>query len=203
MIIGLAGVHEKGIMHRDLKPENVFVNVAENAPLDGDSQAIIGDFGSSRKLGGPNEVQELSEYVVTRWYRAPEIILSRGQYSTAIDIWSLGTIIYEMITLKGCFQGDNETEIIQEIINTLGNPDERKMIDYCDEDAIEPLLEMKATRNKTFASERFYTASQALQDLVRSCLKWNPFERPSAQELLQNPIFKKFQTAYELSQNGS
>eukprot|EP00619_Florenciella_sp_RCC1007_P019458 CAMPEP_0205939358 /NCGR_PEP_ID=MMETSP1325-20131115/49400_1 /ASSEMBLY_ACC=CAM_ASM_000708 /TAXON_ID=236786 /ORGANISM="Florenciella sp., Strain RCC1007" /LENGTH=237 /DNA_ID=CAMNT_0053309823 /DNA_START=50 /DNA_END=760 /DNA_ORIENTATION=+ len=88
-------IHSAGIIHRDLKPGNLLVNA--NCDL------TICDFGLARGAGA----EELTEYVVTRWYRAPELLLSCSSYTTAIDIWSVGCICAELIGRKPLFPGNN------------------------------------------------------------------------------------------------
>eukprot|EP00877_Chromochloris_zofingiensis_P006799 jgi/Chrzof1/2372/Cz11g12200.t1_MAPK4 len=91
---GLKYVHSANVLHRDLKPSNLLVNA--NCDLK------IGDFGLARTS---NEQQVLTEYVVTRWYRAPELLLSCSDYTAAIDVWSVGCILAELLGRKPLFPG--------------------------------------------------------------------------------------------------
>ena len=84
------------MLHRDLKPSNLFLN--ENCDL------RIGDFGLARTT---SETESMTEYVVTRWYRAPELLLNSSKYTAAIDIWSVGCIIAEVATRAPLFPGKN------------------------------------------------------------------------------------------------
>jgi mitogen-activated protein kinase 1/3 len=98
MLCALKYMHSAQVLHRDLKPSNILLN--SNCDLK------ICDFGLSRGLNTGQEVNDLTEYVVTRWYRAPEIMLSCQDYSTAIDVWSLGCIFGEMLGRKPLFPGE-------------------------------------------------------------------------------------------------
>ncbi|CAL9780839.1 unnamed protein product [Musa acuminata subsp. burmannicoides] len=91
---GLKYVHSANVLHRDLKPSNLFLNA--NCDLK------IGDFGLARTT---SETDLMTEYVVTRWYRAPELLLNCSEYTAAIDIWSVGCILGEIVTRQPLFPG--------------------------------------------------------------------------------------------------
>lgn len=91
---GLKYVHSAHVLHRDLKPSNLLLN--SNCDLK------IGDFGLARTT---SETDFMTEYVVTRWYRAPELLLNCSEYTAAIDIWSVGCILGEIMTRKPLFPG--------------------------------------------------------------------------------------------------
>lgn len=94
---GMAYVHAKGICHRDLKPENILRNK--------DGVVKICDFGSAKVLS-PNGLN--TPYIVSRYYRAPELILACSDYSNAIDIWAIGCILAEFLTKRPIFPGKTE-----------------------------------------------------------------------------------------------
>ena len=104
---GLKYIHSANIIHRDLKPSNLLVNH--------DCELKIGDFGMARSLiSSPNEQRRLmTEYVATRWYRAPELMLSVHQFTTGIDIWSVGCILAEMLGRNPIFPGANYLNQLQ------------------------------------------------------------------------------------------
>lgn len=94
LLRGLKYVHSANVLHRDLKPSNLFLNA--NCDLK------IGDFGLARTT---SETDFMTEYVVTRWYRAPELLLNCSEYTGAIDIWSVGCILGEIIHRQPLFPG--------------------------------------------------------------------------------------------------
>ena len=100
MLCALKYMHSAKVLHRDLKPSNILLN--SNCDLK------ICDFGLSRGLSPGQDTGDLTEYVVTRWYRAPEIMLSCQDYTTAIDVWSVGCIFGEMLGRKPLFPGEGE-----------------------------------------------------------------------------------------------
>ncbi|RCH89031.1 Mitogen-activated protein kinase, partial [Rhizopus stolonifer] len=115
---GLKYIHSANVLHRDLKPANILVN--ENCDL------RICDFGMARGFTqftpGDMESQYMTHYVVTRWYRAPEIMLSRNSYDKSIDIWSLGCIFAELLGRKVLFKGTDYVDQLHKIVGILGLP---------------------------------------------------------------------------------
>lgn len=102
--------HKNGIFHRDLKPENILLK---------DHHLVLADLGSCK---GIKVKQPFTEYVSTRWYRAPECILTKGFYNYKMDMWGVGCVLFEMATLFPLFTGDNEIDQMVKIQNILGPP---------------------------------------------------------------------------------
>lgn len=117
---GLKMIHSANVIHRDLKPSNILV--------DHECTLRICDFGLARLAIPPEEqkknnlISVLTEYVATRWYRAPEIMLSHSQYTFAIDVWSVGCILAEMFTGVPLFPGRNHCQQLTLIFQLLGTP---------------------------------------------------------------------------------
>ena len=109
-------IHSGGLIHRDIKPSNILVN--ENC------EAKLCDFGLVRSVDDETEEQEdvLTEYIATRWFRAPEILLGSRTYSKAIDIWSLGCLLGEMIKGKPLFPGNSTKNQIEKVLMWTGPP---------------------------------------------------------------------------------
>lgn len=104
MLKGLKYMHLAGIYHRDLKPKNLLVN--SNCDLK------ICDFGLAKPdiSSLKNQSSKFTDYIATRWYRAPEIISSQKTYTSSVDLWSVGCIFAEMILRKPFLKGDSEDE---------------------------------------------------------------------------------------------
>ena len=108
---GLAFIHKHGFFHRDLKPENLLCM--------GPELVKIADFGLAREI---RSRPPYTDYVSTRWYRAPEVLLRSTNYSSPIDIWAVGCIMAEVYTLRPLFPGASEIDTIFKICQVLGTP---------------------------------------------------------------------------------
>ncbi|KAJ7989275.1 hypothetical protein DPEC_G00317790 [Dallia pectoralis] len=104
-------MHSNGIFHRDVKPENILIK---------QDVLKLGDFGSCRSLYSK---PPHTEYISTRWYRAPECLLTDGFYSHKMDMWSVGCVFYEIISFRPLFPGTNELDQVTKIHDVLGTPD--------------------------------------------------------------------------------
>ncbi|CAK0897383.1 unnamed protein product [Prorocentrum cordatum] len=113
---GLLYLHSANVVHRDLKPSNILVN--KNCDLK------ICDFGLARGYNVDEDDPNLTDYVVTRWYRAPEVVLLASEYTKSIDVWSVGCILCELIGRKPIFQGKDHLNQIKVILQVLGTPTE-------------------------------------------------------------------------------
>ncbi|KAM0944551.1 putative cyclin-dependent kinase CMGC-CDKL-Cr family [Dioscorea sansibarensis] len=117
LLLGVAYLHSHGILHRDLKPGNLL--------LTGAGQLKICDFGLGKRFEclyeeGGTEYDLLSQTVVTRWYRSPELLLGDEKYNKAIDVWSVGCIMAEMLTGKVLFPGKSEIDQLDLIFMMMG-----------------------------------------------------------------------------------
>ncbi|KAG6486811.1 hypothetical protein ZIOFF_055391 [Zingiber officinale] len=108
---GLAYMHKNGYFHRDLKPENLLVT---------HDVIKIADFGLAREV---TSQPPYTDYVSTRWYRAPEVLLKSSSYTPAIDMWAVGAILAELFMLSPLFPGESEIDQIYRICTILGTPD--------------------------------------------------------------------------------
>jgi len=113
MLSGIAYCHSHRVLHRDLKPQNLLIDRATNT-------LKLADFGLARAFGIP--VRQYTHEVITLWYRAPEILLGSKQYSTPVDLWSIGCIFAEMAAQKPLFPGDSEIDELFKIFQVLGTP---------------------------------------------------------------------------------
>ena len=134
IVSGLDHIHTAGYFHRDMKPENVLVTTiglhdyvpvspvaASNAAKEKDVISIIklADFGLARET---KSKPPYTEYVSTRWYRAPEVLLLSKEYLNPVDMWALGTIMAELVNLKPLFPGSDHRDQINRICEIMGDP---------------------------------------------------------------------------------
>uniref|UniRef100_A0A8C6UK22 mitogen-activated protein kinase n=1 Tax=Neogobius melanostomus TaxID=47308 RepID=A0A8C6UK22_9GOBI len=128
MLKGLKYIHSAGIIHRDLKPGNLAINQ--------DCELKIIDFGLARQTDS-----EMTGYVVTRWYRAPEVILNWMHYTQTVDIWSVGCIMAEMLQGKPLFKGSDHLDQLTEIMKITGTPSQEFVSKLESEDVTVCVLE--------------------------------------------------------------
>lgn len=171
---GMKYVHSAQVIHRDLKPRNLLVNA--NCDLK------ICDFGLARVNFSDKEFQTcpMTEYVCTRWYRAPEVLCSWTNYTSAIDIWSIGCIFSEMLGRKPLFPGYNTQHQLQLIINFLGTPDAKELLRIPNEKC-RRFMESLPPATASSYGEVPVEAS----DFLYSTLQFNPDKRVTVIEALQ------------------
>ena len=176
ILLAIKYCHSKRILHRDLKPQNLLV--------DKQGRIKIGDFGLARAFGIP--IKTLTHEILTLWYRAPEILLGQKEYSTPVDIWSIGLIFYEMAHRKPLFAGDCEIDQIFKIFQMFGTPNEKTW------PGVTKLPEFKLTfpqfKGKGISSYNRNIDNIGL-DLLSRMIQLDPCKRISAKQALQHPYF--------------
>uniref|UniRef100_A0A096LSF6 Mitogen-activated protein kinase n=1 Tax=Poecilia formosa TaxID=48698 RepID=A0A096LSF6_POEFO len=185
LLRGLKYVHSANVIHRDLKPSNLLVN--ESCELK------IGDFGMARGLSSHPEESYcfMTEYVATRWYRAPELLLSLNHYSLAIDMWSVGCIFAEMMGRKQLFPGKNYVHQLQLILSVLGTPPEG-LIGSIRADRVRSYVQSLPSRTPVPLAKLYPQAEASALDLLQAMLQFDPRERISVTEALAHPYVSKY-----------
>ncbi|XP_051974984.1 mitogen-activated protein kinase 12-like isoform X1 [Xyrauchen texanus] len=180
---GLKYIHSAGIIHRDLKPGNLAVNQ--------DCELKILDFGLARQADS-----EMTGYVVTRWYRAPEVILNWMHYSQTVDIWSVGCIMAEMLLGRPLFKGNDHLDQLREIMKITGTPAPDFIVKLQSQDAKNYLRGLPKVPKKDLKIIFFKASTEAVSALERM-LVLDPEKRASAAEALELPLFTEFREPEE------
>lgn len=175
---GLKHIHSAGIIHRDLKPNNIGVN--QNVEL------RILDFGLARP-----SADEMTGYVVCRWYRAPEIILNWMHYDSKVDIWSVGCILGEMITRKALFKGVDHIDQLSKILILVGKPPEDFIQRISSRDAQSYIRSLPNMPRKDF-KKIFPTANPLAIDLLENMLDLDPCRRIDVESALKHPYIAQY-----------
>ena len=189
LLRSLGYLHAIGICHRDVKPQNLLVNP--------DSHILkICDFGSAKRLV-PGEANV--SYICSRYYRAPELIFGATEYNSAIDVWSAGCVIAELILGKPLFPGESGVDQLVEIIKILGTPS-RDQINSMNPSYTEcKFPQIKSVPwKKVF---RFDTPNEAIE-LISLLINYSPQARPKALEALSHPFFDELRDQSSVLPNG-
>lgn len=182
--------HARSVLHRDLKPQNLLISR--------DKVLKLADFGLGRSYGIP--VRKFTHEVVTLWYRSPDVLLGSNKYGTSVDLWSLGCILAEMATGKPFVGGRNDAELLLQIFQRLGTPNDAmwpSMREYQNSSA---LLAKPEFQQEYPGQWQQYAApdTQLYQclgahgvDLLRQLLQYEPSQRISASQALRHPYFSQ------------
>jgi len=169
-------MHRNGIFHRDIKPENILLK---------NDVVKLADFGSCRSVYSK---QPYTEYISTRWYRAPECLLTDGWYTYKMDVWSIGCVLAEIASLRPLFPGSNELDQINKIHHVMGTP------------TPELLNKFKKSKHMDFnfppskgtgLSQIFSHLTKDSLNMIESLCTYDPDERPSAKQVLRHQYFKQ------------
>lgn len=185
----LGYIHTMGICHRDIKPQNLLLNTRTH-------EVKLCDFGSAKQLekGQPNVA-----YICSRYYRAPELVFEATEYTTSIDIWSMGCVMAELLLGNPLFPGDGGVDQLIEIIKILGTPTKEEI------QAMNPnhtTFKFPQIRphpwNKVFRNK----ATQDAIDLITALLRYDPTSRLDPFETMCHPFFDQLRDPDVVLPNG-
>ncbi|XP_044733180.1 mitogen-activated protein kinase 1 [Chrysoperla carnea] len=181
---GLKYIHSANVLHRDLKPSNLLLNTT--------CDLKICDFGLAR-VADPDHDHTgfLTEYVATRWYRAPEIMLNSKGYTKSIDIWSVGCILAEMLSNRPIFPGKHYLDQLNHILSVLGSPSQEDL-ECIINDKARGYLQSLPFKPKVPWSKLFGNADPRALDLLDKMLTFNPNKRIGVEEALSHPYLEQY-----------
>lgn len=189
LLKALKYMHSAQLLHRDIKPSNLLLN--------SECHVKLADFGLARSVAQLAAAQEdgpspiLTDYVATRWYRAPEILLGSARYTYGVDMWSSGCILGELLGGKPIFPGTSTMNQLDRIIEVTGRPS-RDDIHAIQSPFAATMLESLPVDNPRTWQQMFPNASPEATDLVSKLLHFNPDKRITAEEALAHPYVSQF-----------
>jgi renal tumor antigen len=181
LVKSMEHTHRNGIFHRDIKPENVLLV---------DDSLKLADFGSCR---GIYSKQPYTEYISTRWYRAPECLLTDGWYNYKMDIWGVGCVFFEVLALSPLFPGKNELDQIHKIHNILGTPSAEILKAF--KDKASHMDFNFPPKEGTGIDKLIPHVSQEARALIGQMLLYNADDRISSRQALKDPYFRDLRDA--------
>lgn len=172
---GLAYIHKNGFFHRDMKPENILMT---------GSKVKVADFGLAREI---RSKPPYTDYVSTRWYRAPELLLRSTNYNSPVDIFAAGCIMAELFMGRPLFAGSSEGDQLMKVCSVLGSPSKT---DWPEGHQLASKLGYNfPTMKKTHLSELMPDVPYEALDLLEKVLVFDPSNRLTAQQCLEHEFF--------------
>ncbi|XP_069123153.1 cyclin-dependent kinase-like 2 isoform X4 [Argopecten irradians] len=177
---GIEFCHLHNIIHRDIKPENILVSKSGIVKLC--------DFGFARTLAQPGETY--TDYVATRWYRAPELLVGDTKYGRAVDVWAIGCLLAEMLTGEPLFPGESDIDQLYHIVKCFGNLTQRHKEVFLNNPMFVG-MRTPEVREVSPLEKKFTRISSFSLDVMKQCLRLDPDDRPSCSQLLKHEFFNK------------
>ncbi|XP_015284954.1 PREDICTED: cyclin-dependent kinase-like 3 [Gekko japonicus] len=173
-------LHSNNVIHRDIKPENILVSQTGITKLC--------DFGFARTLAAPGDIY--TDYVATRWYRAPELVLKDTTYGKPVDIWALGCMIIEMATGNPFLPSSSDLDLLHKIVTKVGNLTPHLQSIFIRSPVFSGMV-LPEVQHPKCARKKYPKLNGLLADMVHACLQMDPADRISSADLLQHEYFTR------------
>jgi len=198
--------HSANVVHRDLKPANILANKncdlkicdfgLDHGKIKDDDKTVLNLIENpslpieySNNIIYDDSKRELNDRNISRWYRAPEAILSPEDYKKPVDIWSIGCILAELLGRQPLFPADNNLDELQKIISVLGSPSESDL-EYINDTKIKTFVNRLAKRTKQSFNLMFSNANPVALDLLGKMLTFSPKKRYTVEQCISHPYFE-------------
>lgn len=177
-------LHQKGTMHRDIKPSNILIN--------SNCEVRLADFGMARSTSYFENIEygsstEFTDYVTSRWYRAPEILLGSSHYNEKIDIWALGCVLGELFLGRPLFEGSSSLDQLIKIFTYIDRPCDMTLKEINSGLSLTILSALSKSHKKNL-DDLFQGVNPDGIDLIKRMLEINPNDRISAKQAIKHPF---------------
>eukprot|EP01083_Nonionella_stella_P053403 141275_1 len=182
-------MHSAELLHRDMKPSNLLLN--------SECHVKVCDFGLARSVAQIQDSKSshvMTDYVATRWYRAPEILLGSPKYTKGVDMWSIGCILAELLGGQPLFPGASTMNQVEKIMEVTGPPSAEDVAAIESPFAATMLESIKSPPKRSLSSI-FPKAEDDAIDMIERLMRFNPNERLTAEEALAHPYVSQFHNA--------
>jgi len=188
LLRALKYIHSGDLLHRDLKPSNMLVN--------SDCHVKLCDFGLARSVHDTelDDDKNLTDYVATRWYRAPEILLGSTRYTKGVDMWSVGCILGELLGGEPMFPGKTTVDQLERVLEVTGRPGKADMKSIKSKFTA-TMFEALNIKPQKQLIQLFPNAPPLAVDLLQNLLQFNPDKRMTSEAAISHPYFAEFHQA--------
>ena len=190
MLVALKYLHSRKLIHRDLKPSNLLIN--------SDSTVKLCDFGLARTFTEGNICQTvMTEYVSTRWYRAPELIIGSNHYCEGVDMWAVGCIVAELYAGRPLFPGTSTIDQMERVVAFTGPPSNSDIASMHSEFAETMIANLSYNQPRITLKQKLPNADETTLDFIKKLLVFNPERRMTVQDALEHPFVAQFHNPNE------
>jgi mitogen-activated protein kinase 15 len=184
LLAALKFLHSACLIHRDLKPSNLLIN--------SDASIKLCDFGLARAWDSDAPAEILTDYIATRWYRAPEILFGSSSYSFSVDMWAAGCLLAELVSGRPLFPGESTMDQLERVIAFTGPPSPAAIESMGSSFTQTMLSNLSYTKPRLVLEEKLEGAPPEAVDLVRHLICFNPADRYTAEQCLEHPFVQQF-----------